>query len=98
MDPLLVNGSRKGEPRPESRGRKPMGPLAQQVRAPPTADQRRRWAPRHCLRRSFLTLELVVVPQCCSSLSPKAGIFIGLPIPIPIPVFYGPAELPSWVL
>jgi hypothetical protein len=27
----------------------------------------------------------------CSSLSPKAGIFIGLPIPIPIPVFYGAA-------
>jgi hypothetical protein len=33
--PLLVNGSPKGEPRVESLGGKPMGPLAQQVRAPP---------------------------------------------------------------
>src|SRR5580692_5969723 len=85
---------KKAEPRPESRGRKPMCPLPQQLRAPPTADQRRRWAPRHGLRRSFLTLELVVGATMLLQPQSKAGIFIGLPIPIPVPVFYGPAYYP----
>ena len=69
-----------------------MGPLAQQVRAPPTADQRRLWAPSHGLRRSFLTLALVVGATMLPQPQSKAGIFIELPIPKPVPVFYGPAS------
>jgi hypothetical protein len=42
------------------------------------------------MRKSLLTLALVVGVTMLLEAQSKAGIFIGLPLPLPVPVFYGP--------
>jgi hypothetical protein len=46
------------------------------------------------MRKTLLTLAIVIGVSMLLEPQSKAGIFIGFPIPIPVPVFYGPGYYP----